>query len=686
MRLARTEINMAYRSSDSETANTFDAVVGIEVHLSNNHNCKGVPEGQFYDICDELQGKYPRDFKFTGWHPACYSNDSEVLTEEGWKLFDSVQYNDLILSLNPKTKETEWVMIEDMQCYEYKGDLIRFYGEDIDCLVTPEHRMPYYANGVIGYALAESFTRADGGFMIDRECKRVTALFGKEPVAYHGNVYDLTLERNHIMYIRRNGKCFWGSNCRCFITYILKSDEEFWRDLEDGVNRESVNTVKDVPENFKQWVVDNQERIERSEQRGTLPYFIRDNEKYVDRALDIELENPLKPSFTYTPYSSKLSMEDNVKNLLNAAEGAYGRKKVGIYRWYFSKPPYDYDYVWDLVKEQWDFNDKAVFASLNHLNELSSADLSAIPSRWRDTFNELVKKINAQDVSKGYFGVYPEIEHAYNIYKLSTNQDAIAYGLDKLSDKTPYVLFTEFRTKIPGYPIPKKEFFDVFDRFVPLFTGRTSGAYFEPSKKHVYVGLSSKDYRGRLEASAWYREGLMYHEYGHALDDAKALTSSLSKITKIYENWQAEILKDDGKSLEQAIRDILKPARVEFQHWWNNSEEKKKADAAFMSARGLGVVKATNEYNETYRKLYREHLYDLEEQLGALSDCLEAALGKSRTIDPRGHKGTYFKFKENQLAEFLAHTSENYWKGNPYFQQLAPDLYEAMIEYFKLVK
>jgi len=43
-------------------------VLGYEVLLSNNHTLNGVP---FVDICDELVGKYPKTFKFTGWHPLC---------------------------------------------------------------------------------------------------------------------------------------------------------------------------------------------------------------------------------------------------------------------------------------------------------------------------------------------------------------------------------------------------------------------------------------------------------------------------------------------------------------------------------------------------------------------------------------------------------------------------------------
>ena len=75
----------------------------------------------------------------------------------------------------------------------------------------------------------------------------------------------------------------WHPQCRCYTTYILKTDEEFWRDLEAGENNESVNTVHDVPDQFKEWVGRNGERIARAEERGTLPYFLRDNNEYWHR-------------------------------------------------------------------------------------------------------------------------------------------------------------------------------------------------------------------------------------------------------------------------------------------------------------------------------------------------------------------------------------------------------------------
>lgn len=63
MRLARTETNMAYREADHLRYQQLDFVLGFEVHLSNNHPVR--------DICDDLKGKYPKGFKYVGWHPHC---------------------------------------------------------------------------------------------------------------------------------------------------------------------------------------------------------------------------------------------------------------------------------------------------------------------------------------------------------------------------------------------------------------------------------------------------------------------------------------------------------------------------------------------------------------------------------------------------------------------------------------
>lgn len=164
-RLAATETNIAYRTNDYLRWQQMDFVVGIEIQLSNNHTillqpgertddksqqrADGSPKANavrpLTDICDTLQGRYPKDFKFTGWHP----------------------------------------------------------------------------------------------------------------------------------------------HCRCRAITILKTEDEMAKDTQrilDGKQptKDSVNTVRDVPDVFKQWVEKNTTRIENAR---NLPYFIKDNTRYVETAL-----------------------------------------------------------------------------------------------------------------------------------------------------------------------------------------------------------------------------------------------------------------------------------------------------------------------------------------------------------------------------------------------------------------
>lgn len=76
LRLAMTETNIAYRTTDYENTQQFDFVVGIKVVLSNNHTLNGE---EFHDICDRLAGEYPKTFKFTGWHPRCRCHTETIL-------------------------------------------------------------------------------------------------------------------------------------------------------------------------------------------------------------------------------------------------------------------------------------------------------------------------------------------------------------------------------------------------------------------------------------------------------------------------------------------------------------------------------------------------------------------------------------------------------------------------------
>lgn len=74
MRVARTETNIAYRRADHERWRQMDFVIGQKIHLSRSH--------PVVDICDELQGDYPKDFVFDGWHPQCFCFVTPILMDK----------------------------------------------------------------------------------------------------------------------------------------------------------------------------------------------------------------------------------------------------------------------------------------------------------------------------------------------------------------------------------------------------------------------------------------------------------------------------------------------------------------------------------------------------------------------------------------------------------------------------
>lgn len=83
MRLARTEVNMAYRESEYLRWQQLDFVVGIRIWLSNNHtilDSKGNPI-PLIDVCDDLAGNYPKTFRFVGWHPQCRCVVTPILSD-----------------------------------------------------------------------------------------------------------------------------------------------------------------------------------------------------------------------------------------------------------------------------------------------------------------------------------------------------------------------------------------------------------------------------------------------------------------------------------------------------------------------------------------------------------------------------------------------------------------------------
>lgn len=74
LRVARTEINSAYHKARNERWQNEPFVIGQYIHVSPQHNID--------DICNDLEGRYPKDYVWISWHSQCICT-SDPITIQG---------------------------------------------------------------------------------------------------------------------------------------------------------------------------------------------------------------------------------------------------------------------------------------------------------------------------------------------------------------------------------------------------------------------------------------------------------------------------------------------------------------------------------------------------------------------------------------------------------------------------
>jgi hypothetical protein len=71
----------------------------------------------------------------------CFSDDTEMLTGNGWKLALAVTKDDELATLNQTTEEIEYHRPRHVYAFPYRGKMFEQTGRFIDLCVTPNHRM-----------------------------------------------------------------------------------------------------------------------------------------------------------------------------------------------------------------------------------------------------------------------------------------------------------------------------------------------------------------------------------------------------------------------------------------------------------------------------------------------------------------------------------------------------------------
>lgn len=143
----------------------FEKIGGVvmEVKLINKEECKEFFKlwGEFACACYNTDKKYAervgkscfesghysgsRAFSFIfevkGISRACYDEKTEILTNEGWKLFKDIKEKEVVATLNKDTEKVEFNEINEIIKYYYDGVMDKYKSDNLDLLVTPNHKM-----------------------------------------------------------------------------------------------------------------------------------------------------------------------------------------------------------------------------------------------------------------------------------------------------------------------------------------------------------------------------------------------------------------------------------------------------------------------------------------------------------------------------------------------------------------
>ena len=229
-RIARTEMARAYAGGHTAYGKSNDWVIGERWHFSYMGPW---PCAQCESVAVENEDFYYKDGGPPNIpvHPQSYSEDTEVYTDNGWMFFKNLKNDEQILSLNPDTFDLEWLPSLGKIAYHFTGQIYYLRNKHLSLKVTPGHQQLF---GIrknkkeIDWQIdsVENMVNKYPEFIVPIN-ESVSVQVYKENISlidYDGMVYDVTLPKNHILWVRQNGKTCFSGNCRCYTTYLYREN------------------------------------------------------------------------------------------------------------------------------------------------------------------------------------------------------------------------------------------------------------------------------------------------------------------------------------------------------------------------------------------------------------------------------------------------------------------------------
>lgn len=92
------------------------------------------------DQAETLAGRH-EDYMMIVVDEACHDNQTDILTENGWRRFSELKPNTKILTKHPDTHEASYKIPVKRFEYDYEGEMYGYQNRACDFLVTPNHNM-----------------------------------------------------------------------------------------------------------------------------------------------------------------------------------------------------------------------------------------------------------------------------------------------------------------------------------------------------------------------------------------------------------------------------------------------------------------------------------------------------------------------------------------------------------------
>ena len=494
----------------------------------------------------------------------------------------------------------------------------------------------------------------------------------------------------------------WHPFCRCITQAVMSSEKHFVQWLKNHEDAEDYTppageVVKDVPQNFKTWIKNNTDRIAAAKERGTLPYFLKDNEwtwngdakgtlsistdgaypaawreknkqiakqrhdarpDYYREAIQAAWENKF-----VEPTELKITEHDYLKDILSPDFSLENinriLKKYGLENQLQQEKRLLTNAGVELKQEKyltavynehfWENSTKL----LNNINTVLNKEITPnnkkMPRAWKARFNLEYKNSFADGGIK-----YQNLTHCQNILNLAKTKavrDIVKEkGWGVLSTKMPVELFDSKLKECIVLELKDgkaKSYFEQLKEYVECKVMAGSDIYFSPRKNYVRFAYDENT-KIRAKTDPTFAKSVVYHEFGHAIDHISDIGSQ-----PLMKRW-------------------LTAARAKF----GNKEYFEK------------MIKKMDEIQSKGT--------DHNEAITLISDCYcafnpklwnEMTKSKYRDNISRfgGHSTKYMSDNDSCISEILAHAQEEHWLMFDQLQEIDPRLASSLKSLFAYI-